>query len=165
MKLKKNSIHPKNPTQLGWFVSKITKPFYNKQGFAQNHIIENWETIAGIEFAKNSIPIKLSIQKTGGVLTVACDGGVALELEYSKSEIIEKVNSYYGFIAINRIKFQNLPIEIKDNDMKKESILKSDDKNPSLEKKFFFHNSENKSPLEKALFKLENSVLKKKNEL
>ena len=165
MKLKKNSIYPKNPTQLGWFVSKITKPFYNKQGFAQNHIIENWETIAGVGFSKNSIPIKLSIQKTGGVLTVACDGGVALELEYSKSEIIEKVNSYYGFIAINRIKFQNLPIEIKDNNMKKESKPRSGDKNSPLKEFFFFDNLESKTPLEKALFKLENSVLKKKNEL
>ena len=163
--MKKNSIHPKTPTQLGWFVSKITKPFYNKQGFAQNHIIENWETIAGSGFSKNSIPIKLSLQKTGGVLTVACDGGVALELEYSKSEIIEKVNFYYGFIAINRIKFQNLPIEIKDNNIKKESTLNTNDKNSSLKETFFFDNLENKTPLEKALFKLENSVLKKKNEL
>lgn len=163
--MKKNSIHPKTPTQLGWFVSKITKPFYNKQGFAQNHITENWETIAGSGFSKNSIPIKLSIQKTGGVLTVACDGGVALELEYSKSEIIEKVNSYYGFIAINRIKFQNLPIEIKDNNIKKESAPKNNEKNSSLKEIFFFDNLENKTPLEKALFKLENSVLKKKNEL
>lgn len=163
--MKKNSIHPKTPTQLGWFVSKITKPFYNKQGFAQNHITENWETIAGSGFSKNSIPIKLSIQKTGGVLTVACDGGVALELEYSKLEIIEKVNSYYGFIAINRIKFQNLPIEIKDNNIKKESAPKNNEKNSSLKEIFFFDNLENKTPLEKALFKLENSVLKKKNEL
>ena len=78
--MKKNTKQPKNATQLGWFVSKITKSFYNKQGFAQNHIMENWKTIVGTRFFNKSMPIKLNIKRTGGVLTIACDGGVAIEL-------------------------------------------------------------------------------------
>ena len=100
----------KAATQLGWFVSKITKSFFNKQGFAQNYIIENWEAIVGTHFSKNSLPIKLQIKKIGGYLVIACDGSTATELEYSKEKIIKKINSYYGFSAINKIKFQNLPI-------------------------------------------------------
>ena len=70
----------KAATQLGWFVSKITKSFFNKQGFAQNYIIENWETIVGAHFSKNSLPIKLQIKKIGGYLIIACDGSTATEL-------------------------------------------------------------------------------------
>ena len=163
--MKKNTKQPKNATQLGWFVSKITKSFYNKQGFAQNHIMENWETIVGSKFSKNSMPIKLNIKKNGGTLIIACDGAVALELEYLKSEIINKVNSYYNFKAINKIKFKNLPLEIKTDDKKYKITIEND-------KKSFYSMINNEmspledaSPIEKALLKLENSVLKRKNKL
>ena len=163
--MKKNNTHPRNATQLGWFVSKITKSFYNKQGFAQNHIMENWKTIVGSSFSNNSMPIKLNIKKTGGILTIACDGGVATELEYLKEEVIEKINLYYGFKAVNKIQFKNLPLEIENDDIKEESALKGDKKNSFTDNNSELFSSKDKSPIEKALFKLEKAVLKRKNEL
>ena len=153
----------KAATQLGWFVSKITKPFFNKQGFAQNYIIENWETIVGAHFSKNSLPIKLQIKKIGGYLIIACDGSTATELEYSKEKIIKKINSYYGFSAINKIKFQNLPINSKKN--KNQTKLNND--NDILRKKNQYKeiNDDSLSPFEKAKLKIQKSIVKKKNDL
>ena len=113
----------KAATQLGWYVDKITKSFFNKQGFAQNYILENWSSIVGPSFVEKSLPIKLQIEKIGGYLVIACDGSTALELEYLKEDIIEKINSYYGFQAINKIKFQNLPIQ---NDLKNRKSKKNE---------------------------------------
>lgn len=153
----------KAATQLGWYVNKITKSFFNKQGFAQNYILENWDSIVGPSFIEKSLPIKLQIEKIGGYLVIACDGSTALELEYLKEDIIKKINSYYGFQAINKIKFQNLPIQ---NDIKN----KKSEKN---EKDKFYFDNENKqnadhetlSNFEKALLKLQKSIIKKKNDL
>ena len=120
-KLNEYNKQLKPATQLGWYVDKITKSFFNKRGFAQNYIIENWDYIVGSSFVEKSIPIKLQIEKIGGYIVIACDGSTALEIEYLKEDIIEKINSYYGFQAINKIKFQNLPIknDIKDKKSKK----------------------------------------------
>ena len=163
--MKNNNQQPKNPTQLGWYVSKITKSFYNKQGFAQNHIMENWKTIVGSKFFNNSMPIKLNIKKTGGILTIACDGGVALELEYLKQEIISNVNSYYGFNAVNKIQFKNLPLDIENNQKQQETTPQSDVKDSFSKDESELLSQKGDSALEKALFKLEKTVLKRKNEL
>jgi len=161
--LNKYNKQLKAATQLGWYVNKITKSFFNKQGFAQNYILENWDSIVGPSFIEKSLPIKLQIEKIGGYLVIACDGSTALELEYLKEDIIKKINSYYGFQAINKIKFQNLPIQ---NDIKN----KKSEKN---EKDKFYFDNENKqnadhetlSNFEKALLKLQKSIIKKKNDL
>ena len=163
--MKNNNKQPKNPTQLGWYVSKITKSFYNKQGFAQNHIMENWKTIVGARFFNKSMPIKLNIKRTGGVLTIACDGGVAIELEYLKQEIISNINSYYGFNAVNKIQFKNLPLDIKVNNSYQGLKIKSDAKLSFSKDEGDLSSSKRKSPIEKALLKLEKTVLKRKNEL
>ena len=153
----------KSATQLGWYVNKITKSFFNKQGFAQNYILENWDSIVGPSFIEKSLPIKLQIEKIGGYLVIACDGSTALELEYLKEDIIKKINSYYGFQAINKIKFQNLPIQ---NDIKNKKSEKNE------KDKFYFDNKnkqnvdhETLSNFEKALLKLQKSIIKKKNDL
>ena len=76
---------------------------------------------------------------------------------------MEKVNSYYGFQAINKIKFQNLPIQNDIKNKKSEKNVKdkfnSDDKN----KQNIDYDS--LSSFEKALLKLQKSIIKKKNDL
>ena len=79
-KLKEYNKQLKAATQLGWYVNKITKSFFNKQGFAQNYILENWDFIVGPSYVEKSLPIKLQIEKIGGYLVIACDGSTALEM-------------------------------------------------------------------------------------
>ena len=153
----------KTATQLGWYVDKITKSFFNKQGFAQNYILENWDSIVGPSFVEKSLPIKLQIEKIGGYLVIACDGSVALELEYLKEDIIEKINSYYGFQAINKIKFQNLPIQ---NDLKNRKSEKNEKDKFNVDVKNKQNiDYESLSSFEKAILKLQKSIIKKKNDL
>ena len=162
-KLNKYNKQLKAATQLGWYVNKITKSFFNKQGFAQNYILENWDFIVGPSYVEKSLPIKLQIEKIGGYLLIACDGSTALEMEYLKEDIIEKVNSYYGFQAINKIKFQNLPIQ---NDIKnKKSEKNVNDKFNSDDKNNQNGDNESLSSFEKASLKLQKSIIKKKNDL
>ena len=162
-KLNEYNKQSKAATQLGWYVDKITKSFFNKQGFAQNYILENWDSIVGPSFVEKSLPIKLQIEKIGGYLVIACDGSVALELEYLKEDIIEKINSYYGFQAINKIKFQNLPIQ---NDLKNRKSEKNEKDKFNVDVKNKQNiDYESLSSFEKAILKLQKSIIKKKNDL
>ena len=90
---------------------KFLNLFFNRQGFVKSYIIDNWKEIVGEEYYKNSIPEKLRIQKGGGVLTIAADGATSTEMEYMKTEIIKKINDYYGYRAVNRIRFRNTFIQ------------------------------------------------------
>ncbi|MEC9414102.1 MAG: DUF721 domain-containing protein [Pseudomonadota bacterium] len=110
--------------QLGWYVSKIAKPFFNRQGFVKGYIIDNWEEIVGENYYKISIPEKLRIQKGGGILTIATDGATATEMEYIKDEIIRKVNDYYGYRAISRIRFRNSYLQGLENKQEKKTNKK-----------------------------------------
>ena len=159
-KLNEYNKQLKAATQLGWYVNKITKSFFNKQGFAQNYILENWNSIVGPSFEEKTLPIKLQIEKIGGYLVIACDGSTALELEYLKEDIIEKINSYYGFQAINKIKFQNLPIQNDIQNKKSEKNLK--DKFSIGGKNRSNVDYDALSRFEKALLKFQKSVIKKK---
>ena len=64
--------------QLGWYISKISKPFFNRQGFIKSYIIDNWKEIVGETYYQRSIPEKLKIQKGGGVLIIAADGATSV---------------------------------------------------------------------------------------
>tara|TARA_Y100001936_G_scaffold225987_1_gene244950 strand:- start:363 stop:860 length:498 start_codon:yes stop_codon:yes gene_type:complete len=159
-KLNEYNKQLKPATQLGWYVDKITKSFFNKRGFAQNYIIENWDYIVGSSFVEKSIPIKLQIEKIGGYIVIACDGSTALEIEYLKEDIIEKINSYYGFQAINKIKFQNLPVQNDIKDKKSKKNLKDKFNVDGKNKQNIDYKS--LSNFDKALLKFQKSIIKKK---
>ena len=148
--------------QLSWYISKISKPFFNKQGFVKSYIIDNWKEIVGEEYYKNSIPEKLRIQKGGGVLTIATDGATSTEMEYIKTDIIQKINDYYGYRAVNRIRFRNSFIqnEIKENKSKKEN---SKNKNSKNERVDAFLDKVEESELKEAINSLGKIIIGKNN--
>ena len=148
--------------QLSWYISKISKPFFNRQGFVKSYIIDNWKEIVGEEYYKNSIPEKLRIQKGGGVLTIATDGATSTEMEYIKTDIIQKINDYYGYRAVNRIRFRNSFIkdEVTEKKFKKENINNKKSKNEKFDA---FLNEVAESELKEAINSLGKSIIGKKS--
>ncbi len=57
--------------------------------------------------ARLSQPVRLSRKATrdgqGGVLTIKVEGAMALELQHLAPQIIERLNSYYGYPAIGKL--------------------------------------------------------------
>ena len=147
--------------QLSWYISKISKPFFNRQGFVKSYIIDNWKEIVGEEYYKNSIPEKLRIQKGGGVLTIATDGATSTEMEYIKTDIIHKINDYYGYRAVNRIRFRNSFIqdEVTEKKLKKGNF---ENKNSKNEKVDAFLNEIEEGKLKEAINSLGKSIIDKK---
>ena len=79
-------------------------------------------------------------------------------MEYIKTEIIKKINDYYGYRAINRVRFRNTIIN--------EKVLTKKRKNESLlrkqEKTFSFDEIE-EGELKEAINSLGDSMLNKIN--
>jgi len=98
-------------------VKKILK----KDGFVYFEIIKNWKNIVGEKLFKDTAPLKIKKINNENILSINVNKNIMIEIEYSRDQIIEKINSYLGFNAINKIQIisKDSSFEIK----KKKIIL------------------------------------------
>ena len=61
------------------------------------------------------ITIKISKEMRDGNLILNVSHGKELEIEYAKNEIIDKVNSFFGYKCISRITLKIIRNKVKDN--------------------------------------------------
>src|SRR5581483_3457633 len=79
------------------------------RGFAEAGLITEWAAIVGAEIAAISRPATLTFprgERKGGVLTIRCGGAAALELQHLKPQILDRINSHFGYAALREIRFQ-----------------------------------------------------------
>jgi hypothetical protein len=98
------------------------KGVLKKNGFNYSEIIGKWNNLVGKEIGNYCYPKSIKMRKgsTNGILVLSVKRGNEIIVEYSKKEIINKVNSYFGYQLINAIKLQTSNIEnkVKKNDNK-----------------------------------------------
>ena len=91
------------------------KKILKKEGFLHFEIMKNWKNIIGEKMFKDVVPLKIKKINNENILTINVNKSVMMEIEYSRDQIVERVNSYLGFNAINKIQIlsKNYSIEIK----------------------------------------------------
>lgn len=105
---------PKSPRRSSGLVSfgadvrKLLGPLLGKKGLMQADIMSHWTDILGPSLASGVTPFSLSFSKHSGgktVLTVKVfSGAYAVEITARKEQIIERINSYFGYDAINDLR-------------------------------------------------------------
>ncbi|PPR59421.1 MAG: hypothetical protein CFH04_02027, partial [Alphaproteobacteria bacterium MarineAlpha3_Bin3] len=107
------------PRALASSLSAVTKTVFGKRGFADGAIVKDWVTIAGEHLARHSLPEKISTPRdkaAGGVLYLTIDsGGMATELQHLEPLLIERINGYFGFKAVDRLKITQGPLPKEDH--------------------------------------------------
>ncbi|WP_155265353.1 DUF721 domain-containing protein [Sphingomonas segetis] len=97
------------PRSAGDLVGAIGDPSFRRFGFVQSSIVSRWGEIVGERYAKVSSPESIRFpagRKAGGVLTLLVDGAHAPLIQHLTPMIVEKVNLFFGYAAINRIVFR-----------------------------------------------------------
>ncbi|WP_053005559.1 DUF721 domain-containing protein [Kiloniella spongiae] len=93
---------------------RLTKRITGKRGFAEAGLIEDWSVIVGKDLANQCLPIKLRYPSQGirndGTLLIKADPAFALAIQQQTPQIIERVNSHFGYRAIARISLQQGPL-------------------------------------------------------
>jgi hypothetical protein len=109
------------PTRLSAELPALTRTAFRKtlggRGFAEAGLITEWAAVVGAEVARMSQPIQLAFprgERKGGVLTVQCGGAAALELQHLKPQILERINSHFGYAAIADIRFRQGSVKPRD---------------------------------------------------
>jgi len=91
------------------------KGILKKNGFNYSEIISKWSLLVGKEISEYAQPksIKMSQGNANGTLILSIERGNEINIEYSKNEIVNKINSHFGYKLINKIKVQTLNLHTK----------------------------------------------------
>ena len=96
---------------------KNIKKVINKKGYIYSETLNNWKYIVGEKLFKICYPKSFKNSNRFGVSTllIMVRRGHEVDLEYSKKEIIDKMNSFFGKVIIEKIKFKSFENEQKIN--------------------------------------------------
>jgi hypothetical protein len=108
---------------VGSFVPKLTGKVFEKYGFHTAEIMTNWATVAGADVAQWSEPERIrwpraaSVEtednakgREGATLVLRVDPARALDIEYRAKSIIEHINRYFGYKAVETLKIVQAPL-------------------------------------------------------
>ncbi len=114
-------------------IPKTLKKYLKKGGYNYSNIVDNWTKVVSKKISDSSYPISIKMGKEmrNGNLVLNVIHGKELEIEYSKREIIDKINSFFGYNCISQItlKIVKEQIKVKENqNIKIKNIAKINEK-------------------------------------
>jgi len=104
---------------------KNVKKVINKKGHIYSETLNNWKYIVGENLFKVCYPKSFKSSNKFGVSTllIMVRRGHEVDLEYSKKQIMDKMNSFFGYLVVEKLKFISFNDEIKmlseENDQEK----------------------------------------------
>jgi hypothetical protein len=108
-KTEEDSQRSCRPRSAGDLLSDIGGRSFRRFGFVQSSIVSRWSEIVGDRYAKVSCPESIKFptgKKAGGVLTLMVEGAYSPLMQHLTPMMIERVNRFFGYAAINRIVFR-----------------------------------------------------------
>ena len=92
-------------------LSHVLDPTARRRGLAEAKLLTEWPTIVGPGFAARCQPIRLakSTDRQSGVLVLHVAGTAALELQHSELQILERINGFFGYPAVSRLRLIQAP--------------------------------------------------------
>ncbi|HEX2524966.1 MAG TPA: DciA family protein [Geminicoccus sp.] len=93
-------------------VDVVVGPAARKRGLAAATLIADWTLVVGERLSSRCQPIKLTFQpgrQSGGTLLLHAAASAALDLQFAERQVVERINAYYGFAAVARLKVVQAP--------------------------------------------------------
>tara|TARA_B100000902_G_C26760355_1_gene645262 strand:- start:115 stop:600 length:486 start_codon:yes stop_codon:yes gene_type:complete len=121
-------MHSKNNNKTQTFVQglrpfsssipKTLKKHLRKSGYNYSNIVDNWTKMVNKKISDACYPntVKMGKDMKDGNLVLNVIHGKEMEIEYAKSEIIRKINSFFGYNCISHVTLKIVQDTIKSND-------------------------------------------------
>ena len=86
-------------------IPKTLKKHLRKGGYNYSNIVDNWTKMVSKRIADACYPItvKMGKEMREGTLVLNVIHGKELEVEYEKNEIMDKINSFFGYKCISNV--------------------------------------------------------------
>ena len=101
---------------------KDIKKIIKKKGHIFSETLNNWKYIVGDKLFQICYPKSFKNSNKFGVSTlqIIVKRGHEVDLEYSKKNIIDKMNSFFGYTVVEKLKFISFDdIQTKDKEVKR----------------------------------------------
>ncbi len=92
----------------------VGRAAFRRFGFVQSSVVTRWSEIVGEKYAAISTPEAIRFpygQKSNGVLELTVQGAHATLMQHIIPEIIERVNRFFGYGAVSRVKIRQGHVE------------------------------------------------------
>ena len=86
-------------------IPKTLKKHLRKGGYNYSNIVDNWTKIVTNKISNACFPItvKMGKEMKDGTLVLNVLHGKELEVEYEKKEIMDKINTFFGYNCISQV--------------------------------------------------------------
>ena len=98
-------------------IPKTIKKHLRKGGYNYSNIVDNWTKMVNKKISDACYPItvKMGKEMRDGTLILNVIHGKEMEIEYEKKEIIDKINSFFGYNCISNVTLKIVEDKIKFN--------------------------------------------------
>jgi len=102
-------------------IPKTLKKHLRKGGYNYSNIVDNWSNIISKKISDSCYPLTVKMNKDmrDGTLVLNVVHGKEMEIEYQKNEIIDQINSFFGYNCIKNISLKIIQEKI----IKKNKLL------------------------------------------
>ena len=96
-------------------IPKTLKKHLRKGGYNYSNIVDNWTKMVSKKIADACYPItvKMGKEMREGTLVLNVIHGKELEVEYEKNEIMDKINSFFGYRCISNVVLKFVQDKVK----------------------------------------------------
>ena len=96
-------------------IPKTLKKHLRKGGYNYSNIVDNWTKMVSKKIADTCYPItvKMGKEMRKGTLVLNVIHGKELEVEYEKNEIMDKINSFFGYKCISKVVLKIVQDKVK----------------------------------------------------
>lgn len=103
---------------------KKIKKIIEKKGHIYSETLNNWKYIVGDELFKYCYPKSFKNSNRFGVstLVIMVKRGHEVDLEYSKQEIMDKMNNFFGYSVVEKLKFTSFNDETEISNVETQTI-------------------------------------------
>jgi hypothetical protein len=112
-----NKDRRKPAVALSTLTSGLLAESFRKQGFASAELVTKWPEIVGANVAEHAEPLKIQWRRPSegepqepGTLVLRVEGPAAIEIQHLGKVILERVNRFFGWQAVNRIALRQAPL-------------------------------------------------------
>ena len=98
-------------------IPKTLRKYLRKGGYNYSNIVDNWTKMVSKKISDACYPmtIKMGKEMREGTLVLNVIHGKEMEVEYEKTEIMDKINSFFGYKCISHITLKIVQDKIKQN--------------------------------------------------
>lgn len=127
---RKKGARKGGPRPIGAFVEKTLDQAARARGFATTALLSDWPAIAGAELSRYTMPDRIiwprrrddwedgeadsprarGHKADGATLVLRIEGPRAIEVQHRATQILERINAYFGYRAVTELRFLQAPI-------------------------------------------------------